>query len=194
LQTSISDKLSTGNNFDTPKNKSTGNIDTPKDNTSFSKILDNEKEKTVEEEKAITKSLFEDIISLLKTGLTVEELKALEKLIEELTKKIKEQASKGTQASLDEINKLMTDIENVIASFKKRITGEAIKEVEESSEFKAFTNKEDIDLSSIIQRLDEIKVDIKDLIQGNEQKGLNSSISNEELALINRLKLHESKN
>lgn len=170
--------------------------DENKSSTSFSDNLDEvqnkkkeeEKDKTLQEELETTQKLVDDILSLFKTGLTVDELEALEKLIEEIKKKIKEEAKNGSESSIDEIKKLVSDLENMIASIKKRITGEAIKESKKEGEEVKGSDTLTGELASLNERLETSIQDVKDLMKGSEKKGYKSSNTQEELELLNNLK------
>lgn len=159
---------------------------------SFSDELQNkqneEKAKTLKEELEISQKLLDDILSLFKTGLTVDELEALEKLIEEIKKKIQEEAKKNSPSSIDDIKSLISDLENMIAIIKKRITGQSIKESKKEGEEIKGSDSLTGELASLNERLETSIQDIKDFIKGNEQKGYKSHNTQEELELLHNLK------
>lgn len=113
----------------------------------------NEKEevKTIETLEALVK----DILSLLRTGLTVEELKQLEELLQKMRERMKDKASSG---SASEIKEMMNALEKAIAEFQKRIGGEAIIKTNNDN------TKESTDMQT---RIDAAMEAINELKKGN---------------------------
>ena len=67
------------------------------------------REKNVNTEKSLTQSLYENIISLLRTGFTVEELKAFEDRLKEILKKMQEKDS-GKDITIEDIKAAIKQI------------------------------------------------------------------------------------
>lgn len=111
------------------------------------------KEKTNEEIIANMEKLFEDIKSVDKTGLTLEELAALEEMLAAIKKEMsKENPDKK------EIKAILDKLEKVIAQMQKKINGEAIVEAEDVKEEGSTTN-----VSSIESRVAKVEKNIKEL-------------------------------
>ena len=110
------------------------------------------------------KALVNDIVSVLKTGFSEEELELIEKLLEEIRKRIREN-KEGASHSPEEINQMMKELERAVAELKKRITGVVIIDMENSSSNKidplSFATSEtlnfDARLDKIQQTVDELK-------------------------------------
>ena len=77
--------------------------------------------------KSSTQSLYEDIISLLKTGFTVGELKAFEEKLKEILKMKKDGKSDN------EIEAALKKLSLEIQEAKKRVTGEVVKEADNNT-------------------------------------------------------------
>lgn len=84
----------------------------------------NEKEAIVY--KSSTQSLYEDIMSLLRTGFTVGELKAFEERLKEILKMIKDRDS-GKDITLKDIEAALEKLKMEILEAKKSRTGEVVK-------------------------------------------------------------------
>ncbi len=126
---------------------------------SFDNILNSQVEKKEEVDSyknsvQESEKLVEDILSLFKTGLTSEELEALE----EMLKKIKEKMSEKN-VDLDEIKEMFDDLEKMIAKLKAKVSGIAITKVDEND-----TNSSNSsDLSSFSSKLKDVTNDISEL-------------------------------
>ena len=107
--------------------------------------------------KSSTQSLYEDIISLLKTGLTVGEIKAFEDRLKEILK-MKEDEKSGKEISIKDIEAALKKLELEILEAKKNITGEVIKKAPNStiSPSNASSNF-DTTLDNVSNMLQEIK-------------------------------------
>lgn len=159
----------------------------------FNEMLNNTKE-----EKSETQKLFDDIISLLKTGLTVSELEMLEELLRKVQEKIKEEVKERLKDNptygkyKKEIEELLNNVEKAIQELQKRISGSVeVKEDEEKggtqNTIKGFEEL-NTDIADYIARIEDIVSDIKDLKQGNVKMGITSIKTNEELQLVEDLK------
>lgn len=98
--------------------------------------------------KSSTQSLYEDIISLLKTGFTVGELKAFEEKLKEILKMKKDGKSDN------EIESALKKLSLEIQEAKKRVTGEVVKEADNN------TTK-----TESIATFDTMVTDIKNMLQ-----------------------------
>ncbi len=83
-------------------------------------------EKTQKEIIANMEKLVEDIDSVMRTGMTPEELEQLEKLLERIKEEMNEKYPDEKK-----IKEMLDDLEKEIARFKKEITGEAVIEADE---------------------------------------------------------------
>lgn len=151
---------------------SNGQVNDSKDpSSSFAQALE-ENKKSVEEvsnkksetqlEIEESRSLLEDIFSLIQTGLTKTEHEELNKLIEQIKKGMKDK-----NANEENIKDLLEQLENMLLKFQKRLAGEMIKEPDQST-----SNQNDFGSASItdlVYKLDEL------------------SKQNEELKTYNRL-------
>lgn len=166
--------------FSTSNKKETSN-----ETNSFQKDLDKvntEKEPTEAEKKEATDKLVEDIMSLFKTGLTVEEFEKLQELIRQLKDKLKEE---GATEDMDDI---ISQIENAIAALQKRITGQAVikadKDIQGNDKSLDGASQETLALNT---RLENAREALNELVLGNVKKGVTSVNTQEELELLYRL-------
>ena len=120
------------------------------------------KSSAIKEEKEIvvkssTQSLYEDIISLLKTGFTVGELKAFEERLKEILK-MKEDKESGKDISIKDIEAALKQLEMEILEAKKNRTGEVIKKASENTTSSSNPSSDfDITIGNITNMLQEIK-------------------------------------
>ena len=121
-----------------------------------------EKSSAIKEEKEIvvkssTQSLYEDIISLLRTGFTVGELKAFEERLKEILK-MKEDKESGKDISIKDIEAALKQLEMEILEAKKNITGQVIKKASENTTSSPNPSSDfDITIGNITNMLQEIK-------------------------------------
>ena len=121
-----------------------------------------EKSSAIKEEKEIvvkssTQSLYEDIISLLRTGFTVGELKAFEERLKEILK-MKEDKESGKDISIKDIEAALKQLEMEILEAKKNITGQVIKKASENTTSSSNPSSDfDITIGNITNMLQEIK-------------------------------------
>ncbi|WP_072679953.1 hypothetical protein [Arcobacter sp. LA11] len=141
--------------------------------TSFQNILtQNEDKENIKLEKTLD-DLLADIISLMKTGMTVDEYNKLQELLRELKEKIEE-----GNYSEDEIEKILSNIEKEIQALKKGILGQAIEKAEDPNLKKANTTEE----SSFLDRIEKAMETLEDLNTGKVKKeGLRVSSNESEL-------------
>ena len=120
------------------------------------------KSSAIKEEKEIvvkssTQSLYEDIISLLRTGFTVGELKAFEERLKEILK-MKEDKESGKDISIKDIEAALEKLKLEILEAKKRITGEVTKKASNSTTSSANLSSDfDTKLGDVSNMLQEIK-------------------------------------
>ena len=143
---------------------------------SFSNIMDETSHKQ-ENKKDFEKEwkLIEDIKSVMKTGLTVEELERLEELIQKLKTKVKESSGNDPEEN-KAINQSITELEQAIMAIKKRISGEAVidagKDDKNPSKNKEMTNKDGetkTDSLGFMERLNNLSKEIEKLKDGQEK-------------------------
>lgn len=76
----------------------------------------------------IKQMLIDDLLSLLKTGLTVTEVETIEKYIQKIKEYIEK--SKDGKIDLDKLNNMIEKLETKLKEIKERITGDSSIEVE----------------------------------------------------------------
>lgn len=113
-------------------NKNTSQTEENNNATSFQETMedyDNKKEdkSATSEINKTSEELLADIISLLKTGMTEDEVESLQKLLRELKEKIKE-----GEYSEKEIEEMLSGIEKSIQALKQRLLGQVIIEAKQS--------------------------------------------------------------
>lgn len=162
-------------------------------NSAFANDFDEAREANKEEEKVSetktdaeireeTKKLLEDINSLFKTGLTVEELEKLKELLKAIKEAIKE--AKENNSSTSDIETMIDDLEKAMMLLQKRIGGETVIKADKE-------NNPNDDMLGFASRIEAIEKSLKDLEQGNQDKGISSASTNEELELLNKLKQNQ---
>ena len=176
----------TNNNYNT-SNK-TSNVEKPK-NDNFESLISSAKstnetitpkieEKEIIVHKSSTQSLYEDIISLLRTGFTVGELKAFEERLKEILK-MKEDKESGKDISIKDIESALKQLEMEILEAKKNRTGEVIKKASDNTTSQSNLST---DFDTTITNITNILQEIKNSSNNTKQ----DSDDNEE---YNRLKL-----
>ncbi|WP_164091286.1 hypothetical protein [Poseidonibacter lekithochrous] len=143
------------------------------------KISETQTDAEIREE---TKKLLEDINSLFKTGLTVEELEKLKELLKAIKDAIKD--SEKNNSSTSDIETMISDMEKAMMLLQKRIGGEAVIKADKE-------NNPNDDMLGFASRIEGIEKSLKDLEQGNQDKGISSTSTSEELELLNRLKQNQ---
>ncbi|MBP9491220.1 MAG: hypothetical protein KBE77_07195, partial [Aliarcobacter sp.] len=89
-------------------------------------------EKKVNEDKSSTQSLYKDIISLLRTGFTVGELKAFEDRLKEILRMMQEKDS-GKNITIEDIEAAIKQLEREILEAKKTRTGQVLVKTSENT-------------------------------------------------------------
>ncbi len=143
------------------------------------KISETQTDAEIREE---TKKLLEDINSLFKTGLTVEELEKLKELLKAIKDAIKD--AEKNNSSTSDIEMMISDMEKAMMLLQKRIGGEAVIKADKE-------NNPNDDMLGFASRIEGIEKSLKDLEQGNQDKGISSTSTSEELELLNRLKQNQ---
>lgn len=173
-------------NYSTQSNNKTKETPTTGFQNELEKVDD---KKSVKEEEKSLRELVEDIISLLKTGFTKDELEAIEKLKEQILNEIDKKRENGSVDN-KEIERLINELEKMVNEFKKSRNGLVIKDADEIKK----ENKEEgsdsaisLDLQNIKEKLDELTEEIKELkkLKKTDNKHLNTQ---EELLLLQELK------
>lgn len=139
-------------------------------------------EQTKVEDVDETKALYEDIMSLLKTGFTVSELEAIQEKLIELKDKIKE-----GNYSQSEVEQMLSKLEKEITLLQKRVTGEAIIKVDENNTLKNEDNTLDAQDKNFLQRIEQAIIKIDNLKAPKDIKEQSASES-EVLAMIDKFK------
>lgn len=124
-------------------------------------------EKDIIVDKSSTQSLYEDIISLLRTGFTVDELKAFEERLKQILK-MKEDKDSGKEISIKDIEAALKQLEMEILEAKKNRIGEVIKKASDDTASPSNSNLNsnfDTTLSNITNMLQEIKTSSKNTKQ-----------------------------
>lgn len=102
-------------------------IASQKSSTQSNSKTTNENKTEIVKEKDSTQKLYEDLISLLKTGFTKSELKAFEEKLKEILK-MKEDGKPN-----NEIEAALKKLSLEIQEAKKRVTGQVVKESNDNS-------------------------------------------------------------
>lgn len=112
------------------------------------------------------RALVADIVSMFKTGFTVEELERIEEILKEIREKIKEYKENGT-GSIEEIDEMMKQLERFVVELQKRITGVAILDVSDSTNTStgemSFASLADLNIE---QRIDAIQDSLNEMRSG----------------------------
>ena len=141
------------------------------------------------EQNRTTKDIVEDIISMLLRGFTEDELEAIEELLAEIKKKLKENGTPDKELKLDE---MLDQLEYAIAQLQKRITGVATIGMDNGKK----TNFESDDpiIQEFESRINNIERNIEKLKGAKlanidvDNKEIQKLSTKEELDLINKLK------
>ena len=111
-------------------------------------------EQTTQEMFANMEQLVKDIKSVIKTGMTEDELEALEKLLEEIKKEMD-----AKYPDKKRIKEMLDELEKAIAKIKKEISGEAVMEADDAQKKSDVTTVS----SSIKARIEQAQKDIEKL-------------------------------
>lgn len=134
--------------------------------TSFSNELERSREKEEEvQNKENIKKLLEDVLSVIKTGLTVSELQSLQEMLYE----INSLKNKNNPNNDKEISKLLSSLESAVLELQKKLKGLVVHKQDENQKKTANNN-------SIELRIENITKDINNILAKNIQ---NDEILNE---------------
>lgn len=152
---------------------------TDKSNTTFQNMLkENDEEidtKEVVEVKRTLEELVADIVSLLQTGMTVDERERLQELLLELKEKIKE-----GNYSEKEIETMLSNIEKEIQALQKRISGQVIKDAQDNDSNKnEAVHSNEKDSFSFLERIEKSIQTLSELTNGEEKKKIIGTSANE---------------
>lgn len=132
-----------------------------KEEVTKTQSLEKEEKQSEFEDIEVLRALAEDIFSLMKTGLTVAEVEAVQELLKELKDKIRE-----GNYSEKEVEELLSKAEKAIAAMQKRVTGQAIIETEgnniKSEETKGSGSVED----KFLERIEKAMTKLENLKAG----------------------------
>ena len=109
-----------------------------------------------------TKEMVADLLSLIRTGLTVSELERLQELLAEINELIKEKGNNPD--SRKEIDEMLSALEQAVLALKKRLNGEAVIEEEENVDIK------EKDTLGFASRIKSVTSSINDLLDGYVEK------------------------
>ncbi|MGA1931384.1 hypothetical protein ACH5BF_01480 [Arcobacter sp. YIC-464] len=148
------------------------------------------------EKQEITDNLVKDVMSLFKTGLTVEELEMIQKLLDAIKKKVSESKPPLSSDEIKEIDSMITRLELMIKELQKRAKGEAVIDMEDShvnnisKENKSDTRKSvSLDILGFQKRIEKAQSNIDELSKTINETQVNELRKNhEELELLQALK------
>lgn len=115
-----------------------------KSNKQISSNKDEYTELSRKQKQEITDNLVKDVISLFKTGLTVEELDMIQKLLDSIKNKIAESKPPLNADETNELNSIITRLELMIEELQKRAKFGAIGNMEKF-DTNDFHNKNNLD-------------------------------------------------
>lgn len=126
--------------------------------TSSNKTTTITQKEEVKEDKSSIQSLYDDIISLLRTGFTVGELKAFEDRLKEILKMMQEKDS-AKKITMEDIEAAVKQLEREILEAKKSRTGQVL--IKNSDNTTSTTNSSS-DLETVIGNISNMLQEIKD--------------------------------
>ena len=164
-----SNSFSKTSNVDKAKSDDFENYIASKKNTTQSNSNTKTENKTeIIEEKDSTQKLYDDIISLLKTGFTKDEIKAFEDRLKEILKMKKDgKPAKEIQAALKQLSM-------EILEAKKRVMGQVVKKADDSTAKTSATNTTS---TEGITTFDKTIADMKTMIQDIKNSSKNTDIN-----------------
>lgn len=180
--------VSSSNQTQSDYNSSTKKKETS--NNSFENELSKSNSSSDVEYKKSAQELVEDIFSLLRTGFTKDELEAIEKLKEEILKKINEEKENPSLDAIDKINDLIAKLEKMIQAMKKKVHGVAIEKAEDldtSSNQNPTIEKSITALNELKEKMNELSKDIAQLEKLTKKNDLMTK-TKEELFLMEQLR------
>lgn len=164
-----SNSFSKTSNVDKAKSDDFENYIASKKNTTQSNSNTKTENKTeIIEEKDSTQKLYDDIISLLRTGFTKDEIKAFEDRLKEILKMKKDgKPAKEIQAALKQLSM-------EILEAKKRVMGQVVKKADDSTAKTSATNTTS---TEGITTFDKTIADMKTMIQDIKNSSKNTDIN-----------------
>ncbi|QKF66026.1 hypothetical protein AVENP_0452 [Arcobacter venerupis] len=143
-------------------------------------FVNKENDEVIKEEPS-TQSLYEDIISLLKTGFTVGELKGFEEKLKEILK-----MKDDNKSTNEEIETALKKLTLEIQEAKKRVSGQVIQKADENT---TQSNNSAQDIGAF--DFDTAIMNIKDMLQEiqNNPKNINRDDNSNEDKAYDKLKL-----
>jgi|GEM_PF-5713296 len=138
-------------------------------------------------QKSKIEAMVADLLSLVKTGLTVSELELLQELLAKVAKMVEDGVKSGEEQR--EIDELLTGIEEAIAALMKRVNGEAIIK----NDSKDVASNENT-FEERIKAIDNMIEDLKDGYVENEENNnlINELTLNKKPNFLDRLVLNKS--
>ena len=131
----------------------------------------NENKTEIVKEKDSTQKLYEDLISLLKTGFTKSELKAFEEKLKEILKMKKDgKPDNEIEAAL---KKLSLEIQEA----KKRVSGQVVKEADDNTTTTPSTNETS---TEGISTFDTMVTNIENMLQEIKDSSKNTATNNKD--------------
>lgn len=132
----------------------------------------NENKTEIVKEKDSTQKLYDDIISLLKTGFTKSELKAFEEKLKEILK-MKEDGKPN-----NEIEAALKKLSLEIQEAKKRVTGQVVKESDDNSATSTPSNNSTS--TEETSTFDTMVTDIGNMLQEIKDSSKNTATNNKD--------------
>lgn len=113
-----------------------------------------------------TQSLYEDIISLFKTGFTVGELKAFEEKLKQILK-----MKQDGKTSINEIESALRKLAMEIQEAKKNVTGQVVKKADDSTQSNNFVSQEEsFDFDSVVANIKNMLQEIQNSSKNTDTK------------------------
>lgn len=134
-------------------------------------------------EKNSTQSLYDDIISLLRTGFTVGELKAFEERLKEILKMMQDKNS-GKNITIEDIEAAIKQLEREILEAKKSRTGQVLIKTAENTDSSSNSSSDlETTIGNITNMLQEIKDSSKNTNAKNDEETKNEAYDRLKLLL-----------
>ena len=148
-------------------------IASQKSSTQSNTKTTNENKTEIVKEKDSTQKLYEDLISLLKTGFTKSELKAFEEKLKEILKMKKDgKPDNEIEAAL---KKLSLEIQEA----KKRVSGQVVKEADDNTTITPSTNETSTEGEGI-STFDTMVTNIENMLQEIKDSSKNTATNNKD--------------
>lgn len=182
-------------NTTTQQSDQTKKEKTNNESNGFLEAMKNANLQEQEDDLKTQRKLVEDIKSVMRTGLTVEELERLEKLIQMLKEKVKQSSGNDPEEN-KAIDQSIQELEQAIMAIKKRINGEAIIEAKKDDKNKEVTNENGetkLDTQGFMARLDDLSKELTKLKE-NQEKLTGLIHKNDGFKLVKDMKEFEEEN